>query len=272
MDRSLEGQVIAVTGGASGIGEACCRMAARSGARVAVLDLDEDKAKAVAAAIGDDGGEAQPRRLDVRDPRSIEEVVAAVEADLGPLDGLVASAGIIQSPQPPEELSLALWDEVVAVDQRGVYLSCLAAGRRMAVRGGGSIVTIASVAAMRSMPLHAYAPAKAAVISITQNLAVEWGRSGVRVNAISPGYVLTPALQAAIDSGQRDPAALSENSALGRLVGPEEIAEGAVFLLSRRARGITGITLPIDAGWLVAPSWHTYGGIRGARGNRRAEH
>lgn len=271
MNRSLEGHVVAVTGGASGIGEACCRLAARAGARVAVMDIDEKKAEAVAAAIGADGGEALARRLDVRDADEVEMAIAAVESDLGPIDGLVASAGILQVPLPPEELSMEAWDDVVAVDQRGVYLSCLSAGRRMAVRGRGSIVTIASIAGMRSMPLHAYAPAKAAVISITQNLAVEWGRSGVRVNAVCPGYTLTPALKEAIDSGKRDPSALEENAALGRLVEPDEIAEGVVFLLSPHARAITGIALPVDGGWLVAPSWHTYGGIRGPKGNSNAE-
>lgn len=270
MDRSISGQIIAVTGGASGIGEACCRLAAKAGARVAILDIDGEGAKRVAADISGSGGEAKGYRLDVRDADDIEAKIAAIETDLGPIDGLVASAGILELPGPPEEGALDRWDEVIAVDQRGVYLSCLSAGRRMALRGSGSIVTIASVAGMRSMPLHAYAPAKAAVISITQNLAVEWGRSGVRVNAVSPGYTLTPALQGAIDSGERDPTALEENSALGRLLTSDEVAEGVLFLLSPNARAITGVTLPVDGGWLVAPSWNTYGGVRGPRGNVRA--
>lgn len=270
MDRSIDGRVIAVTGGASGIGAACCRLAAAGGARVAILDIDEDGAARLAAEIGEAGGETKAYRLDVRDGDDVEAKIAAVETDLGPIEGLVASAGIIERPGPVEDVSMERWDELVAVDQRGVFLTCLAAGRRMAVRGAGSIVTIASVAGMRAMPLHGYAPAKAAVISITQNLAVEWGRSGVRVNAVSPGYTRTPALQAAIDKGERDPAALEENSAIGRLVEADEIAEGVLFLLSPNAGAITGVTLPIDGGWLVAPSWHTYGGVREPKGNRRA--
>jgi Enoyl-(Acyl carrier protein) reductase len=99
-------------------------------------------------------------------------------------------------------------------------------------RGRGSIINIASIAGMRSMPMHAYAPAKAAVIAITECLAAEWGRSGVRVNAVSPGYTLTPALQAAIDKGQRDVSMLNENSALGRMVSPEEVARAVCFLAS----------------------------------------
>ena len=87
----------------------------------------------------------------------------------------------------------------------------------------------------------------------------------MRVNAVAPGYTLTPALKGAIDSGRRDAAALAETSALGRMVEPREIALGVAFLASDEAAAITGITLPIDAGWLVGPSWHTYGGIRPAR-------
>lgn len=265
MNRSLEEHLIAVTGGASGIGRACCTLAARYGARVAVMDIDADGTNVVANALAGEGAEARGYSLDVRDADCVEATFAAVWDEMGPIDGMVASAGILQLPGPPELMPLDIWDDVIAVDQRGVYLSCLAAGKRMAERGAGSIVTIASVAGMRSMPLHAYAPAKAAVISITQNLAVEWGRSGVRVNAVSPGYTRTPALQGAIDRGERDPIDLERNSAMGRLVEPEEIAEAVAFLLSPHARAITGVTLPVDAGWLMAPSWNTYGGVRAAR-------
>ena len=119
---------------------------------------------------------------------------------------------------------------------RGVaYVTSVAFGRRMAQRGRGSIVNIASIAGMRSMPLHAYAPAKAALIAMTECLAAEWGRSGVRVNAVLPGYTRTPALQAAIDKRERDVSALVENSALGRMVEPKEVARAVAFLASADA-------------------------------------
>ncbi len=266
MSSSLKGRLAVVTGGASGIGAACCRSLAELGAEIVIVDFNDDLASSVADTIRASGGKAHALALDVRDADAIEAMAARIEKEIGPVDILVTSAGVIQAPLPPEELPLDNWDLVVAVDQRGVYLSCLAFGRRMAHRGAGSIVNIASVAGMRSMPLHSYAPAKAAVISMTESLAAEWGRSGVRVNAVAPGYTLTPALQAAIDSGQRDPSDLAGNSALGRLVRPEEIADAIAFLVSDRAAAVTGITLPVDAGWLVAPSWHTYGGIRPKRG------
>jgi len=252
--------VAVVTGGASGIGAACCRELARRSYRLAVADIDEAAAAGVASATG-----GVAFAVDVADEAGVEHLAERVERALGPVDVLVTSAGVIQVPLPPETLSMATWDQVVRVDQRGTYVACVAFGRRMAERGGGAIVNIASIAGMRSMPLHAYAPAKAAVISITECLAAEWGRSGVRVNAVSPGYTRTPALQAAIDRGQRDVTALEENTALGRMVEPEEVARVVAFLASADAAAITGANLPVDAGWLVAPSWYTYKGLPGKR-------
>lgn len=249
--------VAVVTGGASGIGAACCRELAARGAKVAVLDLPGVSAGALAREIGGKAYEA-----DVGDEIGFEAVAARVEAELGPVQVLVNSAGVIQVPLRPTELSMECWDDVVKIDQRGTYVACVAFGKRMAEHRQGSIVNIASIAGMRSMPLHAYAPAKAAVIAITECLAAEWGPAGVRVNAVSPGYTRTPALQAAIDRGQRDVSALAANAALGRLVEPEEIARVVAFLCSDEASAITGANLPVDCGWLVAPSWHTYGGLR----------
>jgi NAD(P)-dependent dehydrogenase (short-subunit alcohol dehydrogenase family) len=192
---------------------------------------------------------------------------ASVEAEVGPVEILVNSAGVIQVPVPPDRMSMAAWDEVVRVDQRGTYLAAVVFGTRMAARRRGSIVNIASIAGMRSMPLHSYAPAKAAVISMTECLAAEWGPSQVRVNAVSPGYTRTPALQAAIDKGERDASRLERSAALGRMVTPEDIARAVAFLAGPDAAAITGVNLPVDCGWLVAGSWNTYGGLRQAPGS-----
>jgi NAD(P)-dependent dehydrogenase (short-subunit alcohol dehydrogenase family) len=178
---------------------------------------------------------------------------------------LVNSAGILQRKLSPEQLDMAEWDKVIAVDQRGTYLCCAVFGARMASLGHGAIVNIASITGSRSIPLHAYAPAKAAVISITACLAAEWGRSGVRVNAVSPGYTLTEGLQAAIDRGDRNPADLHAQSAMGRMVKPEEVADVIGFLLSPAASAITGINLPVDCGWLAGSTWQTYGAVPPAR-------
>ncbi len=251
------GGVAVITGGASGIGAACSRLFAERGARVAVLDRDVKRARAVAEEVGGRSWQA-----DVGDEASLTGAARSIESDYGPVEVLVNSAGIIQVPQRPTELSMAVWDDVVRVDQRGTYLACVVFARSMLQRRRGSIINIASIAGMRSMPLHAYAPAKAAVISITACLAAEWGPAGIRVNAVSPGYTRTPALQAAIDKGERDVSLLEKNAALGRLVEPEEIAKVAAFLASAEAAAITGANIPVDCGWLVATPWNTYGGLR----------
>jgi NAD(P)-dependent dehydrogenase (short-subunit alcohol dehydrogenase family) len=256
---SLSG-VAVVTGAASGIGAACCRELAARGARVALLDRDE-RVHAVAREVN--GGAWV---LDVADEAALQRCADSIENELGPVECVVNSAGVIQVPVPPEHLPMATWDEVVRVDQRGTYLGSVVFGTRMAARRRGSIVNIASIAGMRSMPLHAYAPAKAAVIAMTECLAAEWGPAQVRVNAVSPGYTRTPALQAAIDKGERDVCALERNAALGRLVEPAEIARVVAFLAGPDAAAITGANIPVDCGWLVAGSWHTYGGLRATRG------
>ena len=261
MSPAAKARISVVTGGASGIGAACARELAASGDLVMVVDRDLAKARDVAAEFG---GKAY--FADVGDETSVETCADAIERECGPVDVLVNSAGIIQVPVRPHDLPMSVWDDVVRVDQRGTYVACLAFARRMIARQRGSIVNIASIAGMRSMPLHAYAPAKAAVIAITECLAAEWGPSGVRVNAVSPGYTLTPALKIAIDRGERDVSALSANAALRRLVDPSEIGRVVAFLASNAASAITGANLPVDCGWLAGTSWSTYGGLREANG------
>jgi NAD(P)-dependent dehydrogenase (short-subunit alcohol dehydrogenase family) len=251
-------RIVVVTGAASGIGHACCRVLANKGWAVVLVDIDAVGAKRVADVVN---GTAY--RGDVGDAADIEATAARIEREVGPVYALVNSAGIIAVPLAPEQLSLQDWDRVIQIDQRGTYLANLAFGKHLTARRAGAIVNIASIAGMRSFPLHAYAPAKAAVISITQCLATEWGRAGVRVNAVSPGFTRTPALQAKIDSGERDAGALAATSALGRLIEPEDCAYAVAFLLSDEASAITGVNLPVDAGWLVRPSWQSYPGIRG---------
>lgn len=262
----LTDRVAVVTGGASGIGAACCRLMAERGARVAVVDVNLAGAEAVAASLHGSGHVAA--YLDVRDETAVEALAAKLDAEMGPARALVTSAGILQLPQPPEELPMTEWDRVVAVDQRGVWVSCVAWGRRMALRGAGAIVNIASIAGMRALPLHAYSPAKAAVISMTECLSAEWGRSGVRVNAVSPGFTLTPALAERFERGERDPTKMREAAPIGRLVHPEEIASAVTFLCSDAASAISGVTLPVDGGWMAGgPGWSTYAPLPAARGN-----
>jgi NAD(P)-dependent dehydrogenase (short-subunit alcohol dehydrogenase family) len=257
LSRRADGPIAVITGGASGIGEACARLLHARGWQPVLVDLDESAGARVAAEL-----DTRFYRADVADESAMTALAARIDAEVGAVSGLINSAGVVQNPLPPHELSMDVWDRVVRIDQRGTYVSCVAFGLQMARRGRGSIVNIASVTGMRSVPLHAYGPAKAAVIAISEGLAGEWGRAGVRVNTVSPGYTRTARVERRFETGERDPTAYRENSALGRMVEPNEIAEACAFLLSDSASGITGVNLPVDCGWLLVGSWANYGGIR----------
>jgi NAD(P)-dependent dehydrogenase (short-subunit alcohol dehydrogenase family) len=249
-------KVFAVTGGASGIGLAVVQRLHADGHLVVSLDLPDKTHDPALKALG-----VQTLPIDVNDEASVREAHGAIIKTYGSVDGLVNSAGVIQKRQTPDQLSMADWDFVVNTDMRGTYLCCAVFGSHMAEQKRGSIVNIASITSTSGVPLHAYAPAKAGVLSITQCLAGQWGHAGVRVNAVAPGYTQTPALQAAIDRGDRDQALLIKQAALGRMVQTNEVANGIVFLLSDQASAITGVSLPIDCGWLASVGWETYGGL-----------
>lgn len=254
----MTGTTAIVTGGASGIGFACARWLAAAGHHVVVADIAEGAGRAMAEKIG-----GSFLSLDVSDEEAISRAAKAVDEQHGPAGILVNSAGIIQPPLPPEELPMERWDAVMRINLRGTYLCCRSFAAGMTRRGTGSIVNIASITGMRPMPLHAYGPSKAAVISMTQSLAVAWGRQGVRVNAVSPGYTLTPAIEDAARKKERDLSVLAGLSALGRMVEPDEVAAVVGFLCSDAASAITGANIPVDCGILPALSWTPYGWPQG---------
>lgn len=258
-------KTVVVTGGASGIGKACTSVLAEKGWKVIVTDVDLDAAERVAEAIG-----GYAMHLDVTDEAAIRATAEQCERRYGPVSALVNSAGILQPPLAPEAFPTDHFDRVMAINFRGTYLTSVAFGTPMAERGHGAIIAIGSMASFRALPLHAYGPSKAAVVQMVQCLAAEWGRSGVRINAISPGYVRTPAMEAMIQKGLRDAHALSDAASMGRMVDPLEIATVAAFLLSDEASAITGVNLPVDCGWLVGAHAHTYGGVPPARNAREA--
>jgi len=257
MTINLNGKNVLVTGGASGIGLACARLLTVCGAKLAIADKNQEVTQRVAAELG-----VLAVAMDVGQERSVEQAAVEVEARLGTVDVLVNCAGVLQRTLPPGELALSEWDIVARIDLRGTYLCCARFGTRMAERGCGVIVNIASVAGMRSGPLYSYGPAKAGVISLTECLAGEWGPKGIRVNCVSPGFTQTPALDRGFATRTLEAGALARSAALGRLVDADEIARAVTFLASDWASAITGINLPVDAGHLVTGSWGCYGGLR----------
>jgi NAD(P)-dependent dehydrogenase (short-subunit alcohol dehydrogenase family) len=188
-DFRLDGRRALVTGGARGIGRAICERLAVAGAAVIVADLDLDEAKRVAAAIAAEGGKAEAFALDVTDRTAVEAAAAA----LGDLDVLVNNAGIVRN-APAAEMSYDDWKTVLDIDLGGVFHCSQAFGRRMVQAGRGAIVNISSMCGeivVHPQPQASYNAAKAGVNMLTKSLAVEWAKSGVRVNAVAPGYIGT---------------------------------------------------------------------------------
>ena len=220
------------------------------------------------AEIAKAGGKAEFRMVDVAEPASVDELACSVEAEVGPTGVLVNCAGILQNVAGIATFDLAEHDRGWAINYRGTYLCCRAFAPRMAARRSGCIVNISSTSAAGAMPLIAYGPGKAAVQNLTAILAVELGPDNVRVNAVMPGYVLTEQMQARIDAGKRDPRSMKLHSALGRMVSPDDVAKGIHFLCSEGASCITGITLPIDAGYLAAVTYLHHPGLGGVHPRR----
>jgi len=255
-------QVAVVIGGANGIGEATCRLMHARGWRVVVADKDADAARRVAADL-----EAHAQTLDIESVEEVERAAAEITTAMGSVAALVVAAAVFQDVLPPDRLPMEVWERTLKINLSGTYVANRAFGTRMAAAGGGSIVNIASIAALGSMPVHAYGTSKAAVVALTRNLAGEWGRAGVRVNAVSPGSTLVPRVEQRIKAGRyaADPA---EFTALGRMVRPNEVAEAIEFLASDRASAITGVNLVVDAGWDIASTWAQFGGVRPAPQHR----
>jgi NAD(P)-dependent dehydrogenase (short-subunit alcohol dehydrogenase family) len=249
------GAVALITGAASGIGRATAMLLAAMNVRIAAADRD---ARALEALHGETGALVLP--TDVLKPTEIEEAVARTETELGPISILVTAAGILQRPRDPATLPIAEWDRILAVNLRGTYLAAAAAGSRMAERGSGAIVTVSSVMGFSPGLLHAYGPSKAALISLTQSLACQWGASGVRVNGVAPGFTLTPALKQAMAFGVLDNDVLAASNPQSRLIAPEEVAAVIAFLVSDSASAINGVTIPVDGGYLASAGLRGFGG------------
>ena len=253
-------RVVMVTGGGSGIGRATALRFAGAGDTVVVADINEEGGAAVAEEIIAGEGTAFFEYVDVADDRSISDLVERVGDRCGPPSVLINSAGLLQNPARLVDLDVEEHDKIWAVNYRGTFMCCRGFVPGMIAMGEGSIVNISSTSAVRVFPLLAYSPSKAAIDQLTSILSADLGPSGVRVNAVLPGYVRSEQMQLRIDQGFRDEEKMKAQSALGRMVEPSEIADGIHFLCSSAAKAITGTILPIDAGYLSSTSYQLYAG------------
>jgi len=244
----LDGKVAVVTGGARGLGRAAAELLAEAGAAVAILDRD---AAAGAKTAGEIAG-ASFHPVDVTEEASVEAAMAAVVARHGGIDVLVNNAGIGLR-HPAVDHPLADWDKVVAVNLTGVFLCARTAARTMLARGGGAIVNLASIMGFSGggvYPNVSYQATKGAVVNMTRALAVEWAKSGIRVNAVAPTWVKTD-LTAALLAQPDVLARIEALTPMARLATPEEVAHAILFLASPAAAMVTGHTLPVDGGFLA---------------------
>ncbi|GAA0934336.1 SDR family NAD(P)-dependent oxidoreductase [Nonomuraea longicatena] len=244
----LSGRVALVTGAAGGVGRVTVRRLAASGAAVAVTDVEEKGAQDLAAEITADGGRAIGLRLDVTSADSVSEGFASAERQLGgPVDVLVNNA-IVACPVPPRfhEAPESLWDTDLDVIVKGAVRCAQTALPAMMARGDGVIVNVVSVNAVAFFGHPSYSAAKAAIVSLTRSLAVEYGGYGIRANAVSPGTIRTPAWDEQIAKNPATFDALKQWYPLGRIGEPDDVAASICFLASDSAAWISGSVLTVD--------------------------
>ena len=247
----FQDRAVLVTGGGSGIGQQVCYAAAREGARVAVGDLDLERAQATATEIHQREGEAHAFQVDVADPDSATRFIDAAATALGRLDVLVNSAGIREI-VAVLDLPFDEWQRVINVNLSGTFLPSQAFARRLVSQGKpGQIVNLASTLGLMAAPKRAaYTASKHGVVGLTRQMALELGEKNIRVNAVAPGVVRTPLTERYF----QDPdyaQVIRDIHALGRWAEPQEIANAILFLAAEENGFITGAVLTVDGGWTI---------------------
>jgi NAD(P)-dependent dehydrogenase (short-subunit alcohol dehydrogenase family) len=250
----LQGQVALVTGASGGIGSVTARRLAEAGASVAVhYHRNADAAQAVVTQISERGGTAMSVGADVGDEASCTAMFAQISATLGPVDIVINNAAD-QGVQSLPEMTIGTWNAMMTTNLNGIFLTTRIAAREMIARGvHGAIVNIVSIEGHSPAEGHGhYATSKAGQLMFTRAAALEYGRSGIRVNSVSPGLINKPGLAEAWPPGV---ARWTSAVPLERLGEPEDVADAVLFLASKAARWITGADLLVDGGISTRPTW-----------------
>ena len=248
----LDGKVALITGAGSGIGRATSKIFAREGARLVIADLDEAGGHETLRAIKDKGGEAMFVTADVSQPATAETLVAKAVSAYGRLDCAFNNAGIEGVGALTHKCTIENWNRVIAINLTGVWLCMKAEIAQMLEQGsGGAIVNTSSLAGLAgSKGGPAYVASKHGVVGLTKTAALEYGRHGIRINAVCPGPIRTPMMQRimAMSGNEAAEQRFIKGEPLRRFGQPEEIGEAVAWLCSDRASYVTGIPMPVDGG------------------------
>lgn len=248
----VDGKVVLVTGGASGLGQAAVGLLVGGGARVVVADLQQDRGDQVVAEARAAGGEAVFCRTDVTKEEDVAAAVGTALDNWGRLDGALNNAGTTGPSNNTVDYSLEDWNRVLTLNLTSVFLCLKHEIPPMVAQGGGAIVNTSSGAGLVGFAgLPAYVASKHGVIGITRAAALEYVRSGVRINAVCPGSTRTPMLEGFMGGDPAIERAMANSAPIGRLARPEEIAQAMVWLLSDAASFMVGHALAVDGGAVV---------------------
>jgi len=251
----LDGKVAVVTGSSSGIGLATAKRLAQLGSRVVVNSRSDERVQQTVADLRDEGHSAIGIAADISTKDGVRKLFESVLDACETIDILVNNAGTTIV-KPSEELTLDDWNYVLGTNLTGPFLCAQAAGRVMLERGEGVIVNVSSMLSHVALPGRlAYAVSKHGIDGITATLGVEWGRRGVRVVSVNPGYAATALVSEAMRSGKFSQADLERRSPVGRIAHLDEIANTIAFLASPAASYINATTLLVDGGWTAFGGW-----------------
>ncbi len=246
---ALVGKVALVTGSARGLGRATAQIFAREGARVVIVDINQEGGEESCRLIKDAGGEAIFVKADVSSSSDVQAMVRAAVNTYGGLDCAVNNAVIDVGPYYLADLTEEDWNRSIAVNLTGVFLCMKYEIKAMLERGGGAIVNIGSGTGQTVAPKIAYyMAAKGGILGLTKVAALDYGASGIRVNAVGPGVMWTPLMHAAAEKAPQHVEYLKSISANGRIAEPEEVAEAVVWLCTPAASNVLGETLVVDGG------------------------